>query len=130
VTPSASRSPAGWPGVCYVEWTNKRLGAGAAIWPTLEYEIECRPQSTILTNTPAYMEPTRTLDGNIATPPFDVVPGAANVGYFEFAGNISSQFKPDQLLRLTSHTGMSDQDVTLVRTESAHRPRVPLHGLR
>jgi hypothetical protein len=106
-----------WPGVCYVEWTNKRLGAGAAIWPTLEYEIECRPQSTILTNTPAYMEPTRTLDGNIATPPFDVVPGAANVGYFEFAGNISSQFKPDQLLRLTSHTGMSDQDVTLVRTE-------------
>jgi hypothetical protein len=105
-----------WPGLCYIEWTNKRLGP-AAIWPTIEYELECRPQSTILVNTPAYMEPTRTLDGNIATPPFDVVPGAADVGYFEFAGNITSQFFPGQIIRLTSHTGMVDQDVTLIRNE-------------
>ncbi len=105
-----------WPGQCYIEWTNKRLGA-AAIWPTLEYEIECRPQSTILVNTPAYMEPTRTLDGNITPAVFDVVPGAANVGYFEFAGNITSQFSPDQQIELTSHTGMSDQTATLIRTE-------------
>lgn len=106
-----------WPGHCYVEWTNKRLGT-AAIWPTIEYELECAPQTTILTNTPAYMEPTQTLDGNITlNPPSDVVPGAANVGYFEFPGNISSQFFPSQALRLTSHTGMVDQDVQLIRTE-------------
>jgi len=105
-----------WPGFCYVEWTNKRLGT-SAIWPTIEYELECAPQTTILTNTPAYMQPTRTLDGNITPAVFDVVPGAADVGYFEFAGNITSQFFPSQILRLTSHTGMVDQDVTLIRTE-------------
>jgi len=105
-----------WPGLCYIEWQNKRLGP-AAMWPTIEYEIECRTQSTILTDTPAYMEPTRVLDGNNTPDVYDVVPGAANVGYFEFGSNITSQFQPGQQIRLTSHTGMVDQDATLLRTE-------------
>lgn len=104
-----------WPGMCYIEWRNKRLGT-AAIWPTIEYEIECRNQSTILTNTPAYMEPTRTLDGNEATM-LEVTAGAPGTGTFIFSGNISAQFYPGQLVRLTNHTGMADQDLTIRKIE-------------
>lgn len=105
-----------WPGMCYVEWRNKRLGT-AAIWPTLNYEIECHPQSTILSNTPAYMEPTRTLDGNEAEM-LEVTAGVAGTGKFIFSGNISGQFYPGQKIRLTNHTGMADQDLTIRKIET------------
>lgn len=101
----------GWPGDCYIEWRSKRLGT-SAIWPTLEYEIEVRNQTTILTGTPAYMEPTRTLDGNIASM-LSVTPGAAGTGKFVFGGDISGLFFPAQLIHLTGHTGMSNGDLTI-----------------
>jgi hypothetical protein len=100
-----------WPGMCYIEWRNKRLGT-AAIWPTLNYEIECRTQSTILSNTPAYMEPTRTLDGNVNSM-LEVTAGTPGNGKFIFTNNVTSRFYPGQLVRLTGHTGMADQDLTI-----------------
>lgn len=104
-----------WPGNCYIEWRAKRLGT-AAIWPSLEYEIEVRTQSAILTDTPGYMEPTRTLDGNTAVMD-EVTAGIPGTGKFIFIGNISSQFFPGQTVALTGHTGMSDQDLTIRKIE-------------
>lgn len=104
-----------WPGVCYIEWRSKRLGT-AAIWPMLEYEIECRTQSTILTQTPAYMEPTRVLDGSVAS----IVRGEEGTpgnGYLEFNANVSAQFYAEQLVKLEGHTGMADQDMKVRKVE-------------
>lgn len=42
-----------WPKCCYIEWNKKRLGTSPR-WPSLEYEIEVRPATTI-GGTGAYM---------------------------------------------------------------------------
>lgn len=101
-----------WPGVCYVEWRAKRLGT-SAVWPIMEYEMEVRPQQTILTDTDAYLEPTEfVLDGPSHTLS-STQAGAAGSGYFRILTDVHSDFRPTMRIRLTGHSVMPNQDLTI-----------------
>lgn len=55
-----------WPNVCYIEWREKRLGT-SPLWPLLTYTMRKEPTGLHLTDTNPWIEPTRTLNGEIFT---------------------------------------------------------------
>lgn len=62
-----------WPRICYVHWDKRFLGTEPR-WPTLEYEIECRPFNTgALIQSQRWLSRTPTA-GN----PFDIEDSGAN----------------------------------------------------
>lgn len=62
-----------WPRVCYVHWDKRFLGKEPR-WPTLEYEVECRPFNTgALIQSQSWLARTPTA-GN----PFDIEDSGAN----------------------------------------------------
>lgn len=79
-----------WPNTMYIFWTHKRLSE-TPVWNNLIYDISVAPAETHLSNTPAYMAPTLTLDG--ATVAVDsVTTGAEGTGKFTVLGNVASLF--------------------------------------
>jgi hypothetical protein len=108
-----------WPGLCYVHWIGKRLGTSAT-WPLLDYVVECRPSQTYLSNTPAYMEPTRTLSDDVLTLT-EVVNGGPGIGYIRFFGDVSRYLKPGRQVRIEGNA-MGDQDLEVLRTTLVNEP--------
>lgn len=103
-----------WPTFCYIQWVSRHLGQSAA-WPAMEYIMERRPQSTLLSDTDPWVDPTLVLDGN--TYGLDGVNnGAEGVGYFLLEKNIVHEFPPTAFTRLTGNA-LSDRDIEVLKTE-------------
>lgn len=100
-----------WPFFCYVVWNKKRLSTSPQ-WPVLDYVLDRRPQisETILTQTPAYYEPTRTLTG-----PTELIIGHTNgaegSGHFIFSGDITNDFKPLDHVALSGNSMASGDSI-------------------
>lgn len=103
-----------WRTVCYVVWINKRLGQ-SAVWPSLEYIVERRPQETQLSDTSGWILPTKTLDG-LSVPIESVVNGIEGVGYFRVAANLLYAMPPTTVLRLAGNA-IADQDLEVLKSE-------------
>jgi len=102
-----------WRCICYVEWRSKRLGQ-TAVWPSIEYVVERRPQETQLSDTAGWIGPTLTLDGTTYT--IDAVQnGVEGTGYFRVDANIVHAVPPSTTLRLTGNA-ISDQDLVVLKT--------------
>lgn len=91
-----------WPGCCYVVWNKKRLG-GSANWPVLNYELERRPTTSVLTGSSSWYDPSQVLSGLIL--PIDSVLASATptVGYFVVKGN-HTQLQNGFKIRVTGNS--------------------------
>ena len=106
-----------WPFFCYVVWNKKRL-SGSPQWPVLDYVIDrrCEISETILTQTPSYYEPTRTLTGPTEFI-FGHVNGGEGTGHFIVAGDITNNFKPLDHIQLLGNS-MPDGDYIIYDSET------------
>lgn len=93
-----------WPGLCYIEWRDKRMGQ-QPVWPTLTYTIETRPQTVHLLNTPGYIEETFTLSGDSYAITGRST-GSPGTGYWQLAGVLTDRFAPGMKIRVTGNTGL------------------------
>lgn len=105
-----------WPNTFYIQWISKRLGS-SPVWPSLVYDIEIAPAETHLSNTPAHMEPTFTLDGPTEDV-LEVTNGAEGAGKFTFFLDVSSSFENDGKVRSLGDTGFADQDFDIFKIET------------
>lgn len=106
-----------WPFFCYVVWNKKRLSTSPQ-WPVLDYVLDrrCEISETILTQTPSYYEPTRTLTG-----PTEFIIGHTNgaegSGHLIFSGDITNKFKPLDHVELSRNT-MADGEYIIYDSET------------
>ena len=112
-----------WPHVFYIEWFQKRLGP-SPMWPDLVYEIEVAPAESHLSNTPAYMDPTFTLDG-ATREVLEVTNGAEGTGKFTFFLDVSASFDQTGKVRSIGDTGFADQDFDIFKIETRLQAGVP-----
>jgi len=105
-----------WPNCFYVVWTSKRLGP-SPVWPTLVYDIEIAPAESHLSNTPAAMDPTFTLDG-ATEEVLESTNGAEGAGKFTFFLDVSNSFENGGRVRSIGDTGFADQDFTIFKIET------------
>lgn len=107
-----------WPFFCYIVWNKKRLSTSPQ-WPVLDYVIDRRPQisETILTQTPAYYEPTLTLTGPTIGPFFSATNGVEGVGRFTVVGDYTTKFRPLDSVELTGN-GMADGTYIILDSET------------
>lgn len=70
-----------WPGICYIEWRNRRLGPSPS-WPFMSYVMVKRPTGSYLSDTDPWTEPTYTLDGPTYGPPLSVNAGLRKLSFF------------------------------------------------
>lgn len=107
-----------WPHCCYVVWNKKRLGTDTN-WPILDYIVERRPQTTLLSDSDSYYEPTAVLNG----PTYNVIDFVANAdentGYLDVDGNATAAFDSGRIARVSGN-GISDGDYIVLRTEVRH----------
>jgi hypothetical protein len=104
-----------WPTFCYIQWVNRHLGT-AASWPAMEYIMERRPQSTLLTATDPWVDPTSVLDGN--TYDIDgVANGVEGVGHFQLNADKAFDFPPKTIMRLAGNA-LSDRDLEVASVSS------------
>lgn len=91
-----------WPNVCYIQWTTKRLGA-SALWPKLDYELERRPTTAVITGCSSWYEPTNTLSG--VTSAIVAVNASSNpdVGFLQVGGDFSQELDPGQPVLLNGN---------------------------
>jgi len=92
-----------WPYCCYVVWNKKRLGSSPN-WSLLNYELERRPTTSVLSGSQSWYEPTATLDGPTLTIVAAVANAAPDVGYLEVAGDHSRDIEPGLPIRLTGNS--------------------------
>ena len=114
-----------FPYFCYVVWDDKRLGQ-SPMWQMIEYEVECRVQTTSLVESDAYFEPTWTLDGAVGAI-HDRTNGVEGTGKFVILSDVTREFYPGQKIRLTGNA-LADQDFYVLRTETALEEVTPPTG--
>ena len=102
-----------WPWMFYIEWVSKRLGT-TPVWPLITYDIEVAPAETHLSNTPAYMVPSFTLDGPIEDV-LEITNGSAGTGKITLSGDVSAAFVTNGRVRLTNNTGLPDTDYDVLK---------------
>lgn len=94
-----------WPYICMILWKNKRLGT-AARWPSLEYEIQCRPYSQGIETTRPWIFGAFTDTGNV----FDIEAGTdgdPGDGVFKIAGDHLDLMQPGEMIRIEGN-GVDD----------------------
>jgi len=106
-----------WPFICYVWWSNKRLGTNP-VWPRMRYEVDTVPYDSRLCGSPAYFSPSRTATGD----PHDIgdtMDGVVGTNYVEVDGKQfdgTLDFKPGRYARIASNT-ISDGDYLIESVE-------------
>lgn len=91
-----------WPFMCYIEWNKKRLG-GSPVWPLVEYVLERRPSTGLLTDSEPWYEPNLTLTGPTYGLTGFVSSADENVGYLEVSGDRTAFFKTRTFVQLTGN---------------------------
>ncbi len=113
-----------WPGLCYIEWNDKRLGAQPT-WPLLDYVVEARPtySESILPSTLAYIPPGKTL-----APPARVVTAVQNgvewngsngnvAGAYIIQESLAQLFPAKHDIAVVGVTGIPDGDYDILGAE-------------
>lgn len=91
-----------WPNVCYIQWTTKRLGS-SAFWPKLDYELERRPTTSVVTGSSSWYEPTSVLSGvtkSIVAVNANIDP---DIGFLQVSGDFTKQLDPGQPMLLNGN---------------------------
>ena len=103
-----------WPHCCYVVWNKKRLGSSPQ-WPVLNYLLERRPTSPNLSASVGWYDPTKVLDGQIATVVGNLSNNNPDIGYIEVLGDLTQEFDPGRPVRLTGNS-LGNGDYIVLRT--------------
>jgi len=90
-----------WPFLSYVEWNKARLGT-VPRWALYDYDIECRPIST-LTGSPPWIEDTKTLSGK-TDPVKTGTPGEIGTAKIVVDGDRSKRYKAGEYLFLSGNS--------------------------
>lgn len=103
-----------WPHCCYVVWNKKRLGTSPQ-WALLNYELERRPTTSVLTGSQSWYEPTLTLSGSPLSIVGFLASASPDIGYLEVSGDQTRYIDPGIPVRLVGN-GIPDGDYTVLRS--------------
>lgn len=118
-----------WPYACYVVWNKKRLGSSPN-WQLINYVLERRPSQSVLTQSDGWYEPTKTLDGPVATVVDFLANADPDVGYIEVAGDFSHAFEPGRPVRISGNAlPITDYEVRRAVALPVQVGTSPLNGL-
>lgn len=101
-----------WPFLFYVHWIDKRLGPSPT-WPLLDYVVERRSSSAVLSDTPGNIPATATLDGVT----MNITAVDTGLKKFTVSGNHVSAVNPGGRLRLAGNA-LSDRDLTVAASST------------
>jgi hypothetical protein len=104
-----------WPGICYIHWEEKRLGANP-IWPMMTYIIERKPTGNYLTQSSPWREATYTLDSTTYSVA-DAHYGPEGNGYITVEYVHHNDFEALGKFKASGLTSLSDGDYKIVKVE-------------
>jgi len=106
----------GWPFLCYVIWTGRRLGP-SGVWADRRYHLEVRPSGNHLDHTEPWIDATVALDGPTESIGSNSLADAdPDVGYLVVEAGHVSRYLSGQPVNLLSW-GPADGDYTVLRSE-------------
>lgn len=109
-----------WPHTCYIVWNKKRLSS-TPVWPILDYVVQRRPSTSVLSQSDSWYTPGTTLSGSSFSVDDCLSSAVENTGYLEFSGDRTSSFKPKRMFALTGN-GLPDADYEVLRSSTVQIP--------
>lgn len=109
-----------WPHACYIVWNKKRLST-SPVWPTLDYVVQRRPSTSLLTQSQGWYTPGITLSGTSFSVTDCLSNADEDIGYLQFDGDRTGHYKPKRMFALTGN-GLPDADYEVLRSTTVQIP--------
>lgn len=91
-----------WPYICYIVWNKKRMGPSPQ-WPLLDYVLERRPATSLLTQSDGWYDPGLTLQSTSFAITDNLEDGDEQVGYLQIAGSHGNRFEPTTFVEISGN---------------------------